>query len=53
MGNWTEHKVMSDFQPFGSPRELGPMIFGTVLNWAALYGVFYVIGTALRHGLGL
>lgn len=50
--NATEHKFLADFQPFGSVTSLVAMIVGTAMNWATLYGVFYVIGTALRHGMG-
>lgn len=43
----TEHKFLADFQPLGS------VWLGTGLNWIALFGVFFVIGRALKLGLGL
>lgn len=52
--NATEHKFLCDFQPLGDPsRSLLSMAVGTVLNWIALFGVFYVIGRGLKLGLGI
>ena len=50
--NLHEVKFLSDFQPIGAINTSFGMIFGTALNWAALYGVFFVIGVALKHGMG-
>lgn len=51
-----EHKFLADFQPwvgFGRPGSLLRMITGALLNWAAIYGVAYVIGAGLKTGLGM
>lgn len=52
--NLHEHKFLADFQPFGDiTKGAKAIVVGTVLNWAALFGVCYVIGFGLRLGLGL
>jgi hypothetical protein len=48
-----EHKFLADFQPFADASGGKINIVGVGLNWAALFGVFYVIGAALKLGLGL
>ena len=50
--NFTEHKFLADFQPLGGD-DVPQLLVGTVLNWCALFGVFYVIGAGLRLGLGI
>jgi hypothetical protein len=51
--NLHEHKFMADFQPIGSPTaSFQWMIISSMLNWLALFGVFFVIGRALKLGLG-
>lgn len=55
----TEHKFLADFQPmeFRNAETKGGlvvcMVFNVVFNTAALFGVFFVIGRALKLGLGL
>jgi len=52
--NINEHKFLADFQPFGDiTKGMLPMVLGSILNWLALFGVFYVIGLALRLGLNI
>jgi len=49
----TEHKFMADFQPLGDPTKgVGTAIFSATLNWAALFGIAYVVGLGLRLGWG-
>lgn len=51
--NVNEHKFLADFQPFEDTDGRGVRWFGVIMNWVSLFGVFYVIGFALRLGLGL
>jgi hypothetical protein len=54
-----EHSFLVDFQPLqlSGAKSKGTliafMLANAALNTAALFGVFFVIGRALRMGLGL
>ncbi len=51
--NINEHKFLADFQPFGDiTTGVLTMIISTALNWAALFGVSFVIGAGIKLGLG-
>lgn len=53
MADWHEHKFLADFQPICATN--GSMVgvaVAMLANWLALFGVFWVIGKALRLGFG-
>lgn len=51
--NVNEHKFLADFQPIGSQATLTSALVSTVLNYGAVFAVFFIIGRALKLGLGL
>ena len=53
MSDSHEHKFLADLQPFtGKPGNPPGLLFWTAVNWAALFGVAYVIGLGFKLGSG-
>lgn len=48
-----EHQFLADYQPFTITYGAGGVLLTSAMNWTAVFGLFFVIGRALKLGLGI